>query len=209
MNATEWQRRIDVSRWMKAALGVLVVGILTLGGVGGYAFAQGGTAKEASQPQGEEFLNGVAAKLGVPADQLKGAIQSTELEILDNAVAQGKVRPAVADRLRQRIEQGGLLAPLRGSLGAQARLNVGQRVVLNAAADVLQMTPQDLASEMRTTGKSLAQVAEEKGVSRDDLKSGIIADVQKYFDQGLERLRANIDSIIDRTPGQTTAPSTQ
>ena len=71
------------------------------------------------------------------------------------------------------------------------------------------MTPQDLASEMRTTGKSLAQVAEEKGVSRDDLKSGIIANVQKYFDQGLERLRANIDSIIDSTPGQPAAPSTQ
>jgi lambda repressor-like predicted transcriptional regulator len=198
-----------VSRWMKAALGVLVAGILALGGVGGYALAQDGTEKEASQPRWEEFLNGVAAKLGVPTDQLKGAIQSTELEMLDNAVAQGKVRPAVADRLRQRIEQGGLLAPLRGSLGAQARLNVGQRLVLNAAADVLQVTPQDLASEMRTTGKSLAQVAEEKGVSRDDLKSGIIADVQKYFDQGLERLRANIDNIIDRTPAQPAAPSTQ
>ena len=71
------------------------------------------------------------------------------------------------------------------------------------------MTPQDLAKEMRTTGKSLAQVAEEKGVSRDDLKSGITADVQKYLDKGLERLRANIDSIIDWAPGQSAASPTQ
>lgn len=198
-----------MSGWMKAALGVLTVGILTVGSLGGYALAQGGSGNVASQPPQEQFLSSVAAKLGVSVDELKGAVQSTELEMLDNAVAQGKVRPEVADRLRQRIEEGGLLPRLGGSIGAQARLNVGQRVVLNAAADVLDMTPRDLASEMRTTGKSLAQVAEEKGISRDDLKNGIIADVEKYFEQGLERLRTNIDSIIDRTPGQAAAPSTQ
>jgi hypothetical protein len=209
MNATEWRRRITVSRWTKAALGALVAGILALGGVGGYALAQSGTEKEASQPQREELLSTVAAKLGVPVDQLEGAIQSAELEMLDNAIAQGKVRPEVADRLRQRIEAGSLLPSLGGSLRAQARLNVGQRLVLRSAADVLQMTPQELASEMRTTGKSPAQVAAEKGVSRNDLKNGIIANVEKYFDQGLERLRTNIDNIIDRTPGQPAAPSTQ
>jgi len=196
-------------RWTKVLLGVLVLGLLALGGVAGHALAQSGTEKEGTQPGQEEFLSSVAAKLGVSVDQLKGAIQSTDLEMLDKAVEQGKVRPEVADRLRQRIEEGRLLPPLRGSLRAQARLSVGQRLVLRAAADVLGVTPQDLANEMRTTGKSLAQVAEEKGVSREELKSGIIADVQKYFDQGLERLRENIDSIIDQTPGQSAAPSTQ
>jgi AraC-like DNA-binding protein len=142
-------------------------------------------------------------------DQLKGAIQSTELDMLDNAVQQGKVRPEVADRLRQRIEEGQLALPLRRAAALQGRLGPGQRLVLRAAADVLNVTPQELASEMRTTGKSLAQVAEEKGVSRDDLKSGITADVQKHLDNGLERLRTNIDSIIDRTAGQAVAPSTQ
>jgi hypothetical protein len=200
-------------RSTKAALGVLVVGILVLGGVVGgvvnHALAQSGTEKEGTQPRQEEFLSSVAAKLGVSVDQLRGAIQSTELEMLDKAVEQGKVRPEVADRLRQRVEEGRLLPPLRGSLRVQAQLSVGQRLVLRAAADVLNMTPQELVQEMRTTGKSLAQVAEEKAVSRDDLKNGIIADVQKYLDNGLGRLRENIDTIIDRTPGQPAAPSTQ
>ena len=198
-----------MNRWTKAALGMLVVGILALGGVAGHALAQSGPETEQASTPREELLSGVAAKLGVSADQLRGAVQSTELEMLDKAVEQGKVRPEVADRLRQRIEQGSLLPSLPGSLRGQVRLSVGQRLVLRAAADVLHMTPQELASEMRTTGKSLAQVADEKGVSRDDLKSGIIADVEKYFNNGLERLRANIDSIIDRTPGQPAAPSTQ
>jgi lambda repressor-like predicted transcriptional regulator len=198
-----------MTRWTKAVLGVLVVGILALGGVAGHALAQAGPEEEETQPRQGEFLSGVAAKLGVSVDQLKGAIQSTELEMLDKAVEQGKVRPEVADRLRQRIEEGRLLPSLSGGLPGQGRLRPAQRLVLHAAAEVLDMTPQDLASEMRTTGKSLAQVAEEKGVSRDELKNGILADVEKHLDNGLERLSENIDRIIDRTPGQPAAPPTQ
>ena len=198
-----------MTRWTKAVLGVLVVGILPLGGVAGHALAQAGSEEEAGQPRQEEFLSSVAAKLDVPVDQLKEAIQSTETEMLDEAVEQGKVRPEIAERLRQRIEEGRLLPSLSGGQAGQGQLNPGQRLVLHAAAEVLDMTPRDLAQEMRTTGKSLAQVAEEKGVSRDELKSGILADVEKHLDKGLERLQENIDNIIDRTPGQPAAPSTQ
>jgi lambda repressor-like predicted transcriptional regulator len=198
-----------VSRWTKAALGILVVGVLALGGVAGHALAQPGPEDQQAQPRQEEFLSGVAAKLGVPVDQLKGAIQSTELEMLDNAVEQGKVGPEVADRLRQRIEDGSLAAPLAASLRAQARLNVGQRLVLHAGAETIGVTPAQLVQELRSSGKSLAQLAEEKGVSREELKSGILTDVEKHLDNGLERLRENIDRIIDRTAGQPAAPSTQ
>jgi hypothetical protein len=198
-----------VSRWMKAALGILVVGVLALGGVAGHALAQPGPEDQQAQPRQEEFLSSVAAKLDVSADQLKGAIQSTELEMLDNAVEQGKVGPEVADRLRQRIEDGSLAAPLAASLRAQARLNVGQRLVLHAAAETIGVTPAELVQELRSSGKSLAQLAEEKGVSREELKSGILTDVEKHLDNGLQLLRENIDRIIDRTAGQPAAPSTQ
>ncbi len=200
-------------RWTKPLLGLLVVGILVLGGVVGgvvnHALAQPGSGTEDSSAPQEEFLSSVAAKLGVPVDQLKGAIQSTEVEVLDRAVEQGKVRPEVAERLRQRIEEGRLLPSLSRAAARQARLGPGQRLVLHSAAEVLDMTPAELVRDLRDSGKSLAQLAEEKGVSRDDLKSGILADVEKHLDNGLERLRANIDRIIDRTPGQPAAPSTQ
>jgi hypothetical protein len=198
-----------MTRWTKAVLGVLVVGALALGGIAGHALAQAGPEEQGGQPRQEEFLSGVAAKLGVSVDQLQGAIQSTEQEMLDEAVEQGKVQPEIADRLRQRIEEGRLLPSLSGGQARQEQLNLGQRVVLHAAAEVLDMTPQDLAQEMRTTGKSLAQVAEEKGVSRDELKSGILADVEKHLDESLQRLQENIDSIIDRTPGRPAASSAQ
>jgi hypothetical protein len=197
-----------VSRWTKALLGLLVVGVLAAGAVAGQALAQAGPANENAQPRGEEFLGRVAEKLGVSVDELKAAISSTELDMLDEAVQQGKVSQERAGRLRQRIEAGSLLPALSRANAGQVRLQTGQRLVLHATAEVLEMTPLDLVRELRSTGQSLAQLAEEKGISRDDLKSGILADVEKHLDAGLERLRQNIDSIIDRTPGQP-APATQ
>lgn len=198
-----------MSRWTKALLGLLVVGVLAAGAVAGQALAQAGTRDEEAQPRGEEFLGRVAAKLGVSVDELKAAISSTELDMLDEAVEQGNISQERADRLRQRIEEGRLLAPLPGARAGQVRLQAAQRLVLHAAAELLEMTPRDLIQELRSTGQSLAQLAEVKGISRDELKNGILEDVEKHLDAGLERLRQNIDSIIDRTPGQQPAPSPQ
>jgi hypothetical protein len=186
-----------------------VVGVLAAGAVAGQALAQAGPRDEEAQPRGEEFLGRVAAKLGVSVDELKAAISSTELDMLDEAVEQGNISQERADRLRQRIEEGRLLAPLPGARAGQVRLQAAQRLVLHAAAELLEMTPRDLIQELRSTGQSLAQLAEVKGISRDELKNGILEDVEKHLDAGLERLRQNIDSIIDRTPGQQPAPSPQ
>jgi len=198
-----------VSKWTKTLLGLLVVGVLAAGAVAGQALAQAGPDDEDAQPRGEEFLGRVATKLGVSVDQLKEAINSTELDMLDEAVGQGNISQERADRLRQRIEEGRLLPSLPRARAGQVRAQAGQRLVLHSAAEVLGMTPQDLVRELRSTGQTLAELAEEKGVSRDELKSGILEDAEKHLDAGLERLRQNIDSIIDRTPGQAPAPSEQ
>ena len=186
-----------MGKWTKALLGILVVGALALAVVGGrQALAQAGPEDQQARPRQEEFLSRLADKLGVSVDELKGAISSTELEMLDEAVEQGNISAERAERLRQHIGEGRLLPPL-----PRARLNAGQQLVLHAAAEVLDMTPRELVREMRTTGKSLAQLAEEKGVSREELKSGILEDVEKHLDEGLARLQENIDSIIDRIIG--------
>lgn len=195
-----------MSRWTKALVGVVVVGVLALGAVAGQALAQAGPGDGQSRPRQEEFLDSVAGKLGVTVEELKEAIGSTELEMLEQAVEEGKVRPQMAERLRQRVEDGGLLArPPRARPGQQQR-HPGLRLVLHAAAGTLDMTPRELVGELRATSQSLAELAEEKGVNREELKSGILQDVEKQLDEGLERLQENIDDIIDRTPGPSPAP---
>lgn len=195
-----------MSRWTKALVGVAVVGVLALGAVAGQALAQAGPGDDQSRPRQEEFLDSVAGKLGVTVEELKEAIGSTELEMLEQAVEEGRVRPEMAERLRQRVEEGGLLPrPPRARPGQQQR-HPGLRLVLHAAAETLDMTPRELVGELRATSQSLAELAEEKGVGREELKNGILQDVEKQLDEGLERLQDNIDDIIDRTPGPSPAP---
>ena len=190
-----------MSKWTKALLGVLVVGALGFGAVAGHALAQAGPQDQPAAPKQEEFLSRLADKLGVSVDDLKAGISSTELEMLDEAVQQGTISSERADRLRQHIEDGRLVPPLPRARGGQGLQNAGRQLVLHAAAEALDMTPRELLQEMRATGKSAAQLAEEKGVSRDEFKAAILEDVETHLDQGLTRLQENIDKIIDRTIG--------
>jgi lambda repressor-like predicted transcriptional regulator len=86
-------------------------------------------------------------------------------------------------------------------------------------ADILGMTPQDLRTELQA-GKSLAQVAEAKGISRDTLKAKLLEAHKMRIDAAVaagtltaeqaqkmtERANAHIDQMLDRTPGQRPNP---
>jgi hypothetical protein len=71
------------------------------------------------------------------------------------------------------------------------------------------MTPRELIAELRDC-KSMVDVAAEQGMSSDDLKTGILTDVEKHLDQAvargriteeradqaLQKLTDNIDEIV-------------
>ncbi len=208
MLPADFEGGVVVSRWTKALLAMAVVAALAMGAVAGQALAQAGPGDDEAVSRREEFLSRVAAKVGVTAGELEDAIQSTGLEMVDEAVEEGKVSPEVGERLRQRVEEGRLLPRLAESRSQALRVRVALRLVLHAAAETLDMTPRELLSEMRSSGQSLAQLAEARGVSREVLKSGILGDAEKHVGDGLDRLSENIDRIIDRSPQSPPAPTT-
>jgi hypothetical protein len=84
-----------------------------------------------------------------------------------------------------------------------------------AVASVLGMTPEQLRAEFQS-GKTLAQIGEEKGLSRDQLKQKLLDAEKAQLDaavqagkltsdqeqQIMSRRSANIDRLLDMTPGQ-------
>jgi Zn-dependent M32 family carboxypeptidase len=92
----------------------------------------------------------------------------------------------------------------RGGMGRG--MFAGGNAEMAAAAAKLGMTTQDLMTELRA-GKSLADVAKEKGVGTDELKAAIIAAVTTQIDQAVkdgkltqtqaEQLKSKLDSQID------------
>jgi len=78
---------------------VALVGLLTLGSVGYVVWAETTEAKASSS-----FLARVAAKLGVTEDALLQAMYEAKAEIIDEAVAEGKMTKAQADYLKAMLK---------------------------------------------------------------------------------------------------------
>jgi len=183
-----------------AALGVMVLLVSSL--VAGVALAQGGGTGD-TQGERESFAARVAAHLGVTEQQLVDAFKTARLEMLDEAVAAGKISPEDAEQIRQRIEESQGLG-LRGwrihALGG----------IVSSVADTLDMTPREIAQDLRQ-GQSLAEIGQAKGVSTDMLKSAILSAADEKLDQAvangkltqdqadkiMTRLTDNIDKILN------------
>jgi uncharacterized protein YidB (DUF937 family) len=197
------------------ALLALVASII----VTGVALAQsGGGTPEPNQGSTTQdtFLSNVASHLGISVDQLKQAIKDADLDMVDQALQDGKITQDQADQLRQRIEEG-------NGFGFRFRLNLGLKVerfeslqsIVNSVASELNLSPSDILDQLKQ-GKTLAEIADAQGVSRDDLKSTITTSVGEAVDKAVSDgtltqdradqikswLSDNLDKIIDSTRGE-------
>lgn len=200
-----------------------IVGVALLAGAafGGVSLvrAQTGTPTPGTQTKSSILADAeakLAANLGVSTDQLNQALKTTADQLIDEAVANGKLTQSQADALKQKVDSAqdpfAALFMLRGR-GLQMRQQLGQREVLKAAAATLNMQPADLLTALQANGgQSLADVAQAHNMSVDDLKSGIISHAtddinaavssgkltQQQADTAIQNLKNNIDTIVNK-----------
>ena len=182
------------------------VAVLALG-----ALAIGGAATSAQEDDGllGSFLAKVAEKLGVSEDELKGAIQDAKTETIDEAVADGRLTEEQAERLKERVGEGGFLFP-PGLPPDGLHMRGGPGFMVDAAAEVLGMTQADLMEQLKD-GNSLAEVAQAQGKDLETFKTALLDQVQvqlgevvaegdltqEQADEAFQRTEENIDSIVD------------
>lgn len=187
------------------------------------------------QQMHDAYLNALAGRLGLSVDQLKAAMQQSHIDLINQAVTEGKLTQEQANRRIQAIQSGQFPGPMgpggpggpgmRGQGPGQGQRGPGmpggprQGMGGQEVAAILGITPQELRTELQS-GKSLAQVAEAKGVSRDTLKAKLLELHKSRIDaavaagkltaeqaqQMTERATANIDRMLDMTPGQRRGP---
>jgi polyhydroxyalkanoate synthesis regulator phasin len=186
-------KRLFIPLITAAALGLAVVGV-------GAGFAQQGNETAST------FLAKVAAKLGIGEDKLTTAVDEAYDETLDEAVAAGRLTQDQADILKER---GFDFAPPPGERGHRGGVRV-----MDAAATVLGMGVDDLMTELKN-GKSLADVAEAKGISVEKLTDDLLAQVktqldglvsdgkltQEQADNIYTQTESNIDQIVSDQSG--------
>jgi hypothetical protein len=197
------------------AAGALIAAALVGGTLIGTAFAgddaveTGGQAIDAGAAQAycDTFLDTLATELGVSRDALLPAAQAAANAVIDAALANGDIDEERAEQARERIAEadgegcgliGGRGLFFAGHARGFAHGFVGADA-LDAAATALGLESAELI-ERFADGASLEDIATEQGVSYDDVKAAVLAEVQADLDaavaEGMSQERA--DRVIER-----------
>jgi hypothetical protein len=212
----------------KRKLVIGATGLVVLAGTGGaYAATQSGPTTAKAPDLGAEqkaFLDDVAKRLNVTRDKLDEAIKGAASDRIDAAVAAGKLTKEQGDAAKKRLENASGL-PLLG-LGAgphfagprgpgllRPGFGFGPGKSLSAAATFLGLSEADLRTQLRD-GKSLADIAKDKGKTTADLKAAMKTAITSELDQAvkdkkltadqrtkiLADIDARLDDLINNTP---------
>ena len=205
---------------------VAILGVATLGAV---AFAQAG--EDGPFNFREKFNEAVAGILGIPVGDYEQALTDAQEQVLDEAVDQGLLTEEQRDRMQERFEDGagpGNMGPRgmfpggelpeggfhgRGMKGMPfGPMRAADGGPLAAAANALDMTEDDLLAAMQE-GKTIAALAEEKGVELDTIADAYVEQMsehlsqavtdgkltQEQVDQMLETARERFLDMLDQT----------
>ena len=191
--------------------GVLAVALLAAlfgaSAVGSVALAQGPTATPAAPTAPaapptnaleQTFWQSLANRLGVTIDRLTQAVKDAAKDTIASALQGGSLTQSQADALNQRADQWqpgqGLPLGAKGGRGhgGGERGGIGGPGGLDAAAQALGMTSSDLMTELQS-GKTLADVAQAKGVSQDAVKQAIVNAEKAEIDAAVTAGRLTAD----------------
>lgn len=179
--------------------------VLAVAGAGGAIAATQLSPSEESQA----VVDDAAKQLGLDPAKLSDALKQALENRIDEAVEDGTLTKEQADAMKQRVEAddfplvGGpaLGKPHGGGFGFRA----GMRD-LGAAASYLGVTEAQLRTSLEN-GKTLADVAKEKGKPVDGLVSAIVAATTKQLDQAVaagRMTKAQRDEIVGGLKAWTT-----
>ena len=186
--------------------GALILAAIVGGTVIGSALATEETdSTGAATEYCDVFMESMATELGVTRDELVAAGRAAAGSALDAAVAAGDVSEEQATEIRERIADADGEGCRwfghgfgRGHGPGMAR-GFLRGDVFEAAADALGIESSDLIGELRDA-ESLEALAEERGVSYDEVKASVLAAVQADLDaavdEGMDQERA--DAAVER-----------
>ena len=178
---------------------LMAIVLLGSGLLGGVALAQTPTppnppsSQSAESPSpGDVFWSALAAKLNVSVDNLKAAFRDAAKAVVTQLVKDGKLTQTQADKLNQRIDQLPLksvplpiLPQRKGPTPRQRTAAAASKLILDTAANTLGMSPRDLQGELRD-GLTLAEIAQQKGVDPNKLKTAMLAAANTRIDEAVK-----------------------
>lgn len=164
-------------------------------------------AASAAAPNGPsaactEFRAAFAAALGVDESALTPAAKTAAKQVVDSALAAGRITQQRADKLKTRIDQAagdgcgvlaGRAAQAAGALGVV-------RDGIDAAADALKLSRAQLVAKLRG-GATLQSIAADAGVPYETVTAAVVGSVKADLDAAVAKgtiRQARADRILAR-----------
>jgi hypothetical protein len=212
---------------------LIIPGIVLLVAIGLFAVAvaaaQEGTPAPSPTGQAEEekerpldlFLERLAENLGVSREQLDSTIDQTQIELIDEAVADGRIDEETAAELKERIANGEPVFPGFGKRHGGHHgghhhhpFFQGIRWISETAAGLLGIEEDELRERFRN-GESLADMAAAAGIDLEQFKNDLLAAADAKLDEKVaagditqeradriyEEFSENIDRIVNAEGG--------
>lgn len=196
-----------MKKWGLAAFGLAAVAMtiaLGAGVLGGVAQAQ--EPPDEGSSWHELYEEALAEQLGVSVEELQAAKEAARSQVIDDAVASGRITEEQAERLRN-AEPG----EVRRGIGQRVRHAIGN--AFQTAAEILGLTTDEVRQGFMD-GKSLNDLAAEQGVTDleaqlvTELTAGIQAKVdegaitQEQADRLLENLAERVGNLVEKERGE-------
>jgi len=137
----------------------------------------------------EQMRDAVASKLGVERADLDAVVQETRQEVIEQAVADGRVTQEHADRMLS--PEAGDFGPGMMGFGRGKRSPLGNWMGSGkeVLAEQLDLTADELATELKA-GKTIAELAEEQGIDLQTMRDAMSA-------AQVEAMKANIQQAVE------------
>jgi len=177
---------------MLMVIGASVAAIAVL--AGGVAFAgpgdQGGGSGGIYGKYADVFVTNLASILNMDKNTLVADMKQAASQTVDEAATAGDISPNKAKSLKQRIESGSFSPTgpdMRdGKSGMRANLMADHQAILNALAQRLNMTTDQLKKELHS-GKTLHRIGTEHNVGDQDLRAAIMSVVQPRLADAVQK----------------------
>ncbi len=158
-----------------------------------------GTPTATTQSRVDTYITKLATNLGITEQALRDALKQTGLDMVAQAVADGKITQAEADAITAKINAGegnpfgfGMGRGGPGDHGKHGAGGPGMGMSDEAIATFLGIDHETLREELRG-GQTLAQVAEAHGKSRDELRAYLIEQNTTKIDEAVANGRLTAD----------------
>jgi ribosomal protein S20 len=159
-----------------------------------------GQAQQRRQAACQAFLGHLASDLGISQDKLNGAVKQAGGQTIDDAVRKGDLTQQQANQLKSKLSEKDACSGRVGGLAA-GRNAVGKKMLLQAAAQALNTSPDQLAAQLKQ-GKSISQIAPQ-GMTEEQFQSALQASLKSQLDSAVKSgkiTQAQEDQALQRVP---------